>query len=79
MTTRDDLDMSGRRIERMWRAGAPRRVAAMEAEGSFYAFILALQQQEERLYGDLIENGVSHEVAREMMLEASAPPLSDQS
>lgn len=78
MTTRDDLDSSGLRIERMWRAGAPRRVAAMEAAGTFYAFICALQNQEERLYGSLIERGVRPDQAREMMLEASAPPLSDQ-
>ena len=78
MTTRDDLDSSGLRIERMWREGAPRRVAEMEAAGTFYEFMFALQNQEERLYGSLIERGVRHDLAREMMLEASAPPLSEQ-
>lgn len=78
MTTRDDLDLSGLRIERMWRAGAPRRVAEMEAAGTFYELMLALQDQEERLYGTLTERGVRADQAREMMLEASAPPLSEQ-
>ena len=76
--TRADLDPSGQRIERMWREGAPRRVAEMEAAGTFYSFLLALQEQEERLYGNLIESGVPAHQAREMMLEASSPPLSEQ-
>ena len=75
--TRADLDPSGQRIERMWRAGAPRRVAQMEAAGTFYSFLLALQGQEEQLYGSLIESGLQAHQAREMMLEASSPPSED--
>jgi hypothetical protein len=75
--TRADLDPAGRRIERMWRAGAPRRVAEMEAEGTFFSFLLELQEQEERLYGNLIESGMPAHQAREMMLEASSPPMDD--
>jgi hypothetical protein len=73
--TRVELDPSGRRIESMWRAGAPRRVAEMETAGTFFSFLLELQEQEERLYGNLIESGVSAHQAREMMLEASSPPV----
>ena len=50
MTTRDDLDDSGLRIERLWRQGAPRQVRDMEAAGSFYVHILSLQNQEARTY-----------------------------
>jgi hypothetical protein len=75
--TRADLDPSGRRIERMWREGAPRRAAEMEAAGTFFSFLLELQEQEERLYGNLIESGMPANQAREMMFEASSPPVED--
>lgn len=76
-TTQADLDRSGRRIETMWREGAPRRVAVMEAEGTFYDFILDLQTQEERLFCNLIESGMRYDQVMEMIIAASAPPLSE--
>lgn len=57
MITREALDATGWRIERMWRQGAPRRVAELETAGAFYELILSLQKQEEKIYGSLVEKG----------------------
>ena len=54
--TRDDLEEIGLMIERMWRAGAPRQVAEMEARGSFYDHILSLQAMYERAYGEMVDD-----------------------
>lgn len=79
MTTRDDLDDSGLRIERLWRQGAPRQVREMEAAGSFYAHILSLQNQEARTYDRLIGEGRPHDQVMEILNELVAPPLTNQS
>jgi hypothetical protein len=73
--TRANLDDNGLRIERMWREGAPRQVAEMEARGSFYAHILSLQQQEERIYTEMVAAGKSHEAITEAVTALVAPPL----
>ena len=78
MITREALDPTGWRIERMWRQGAPRRVADLETAGTFYELILNLQKQEEEIYGSLVEKGVPPDMAREQALAASKPPLEDQ-
>lgn len=78
MITTEVLDPTGWRIERMWRQGAPRRVAELEAAGSFYELILSLQRQEAEIYGSLVEKEVPPDMAREQALAASKPPLEDQ-
>ena len=78
MITREALDSTGWRIERMWRQGARRRVAELEAAGSFYELILSLQKQEEEIYGSLVEKGVAPDMAREQALAASKPPEEGQ-
>jgi hypothetical protein len=74
MITREALDPTGWRIERMWRQGAPRRVAELETAGAFYELILSLQKQEEETYGSLVERGVPPDMAREQSRAASSPP-----
>lgn len=78
MITREMLDPTGWRIERMWRQGSPRRVAELETKGAFYELILSLQKQEEETYGSLVEKGVPPDMAREQALAMSTPPLEDQ-
>lgn len=73
--SRQDLDDNGLRIERMWRAGAPRQVAEMEARGSFYDHILSLQQMEERVYGEMVAKGIAHDMVMETVTSLVAPPL----
>ena len=73
--TRDDLDDNGLRIERMWREGAPRQVAEMEARGSFYDYMLHLQQMEERVYGEMVAKGTPHDMVMETVNSLVAPPL----
>ncbi len=73
--TREDLDDAGLRIERMWREGAPRQVAEMEARGSFYDHILSLQQQEERIYAKMVADGSAHEQVMEAVTALVTPPL----
>lgn len=78
MTTRESLDAAGLRIERMWRQGAPKQVAEMEASGTFYGFILSLQQQEQETYERLLGQGLAHDQAMEMVTSIVAPPLEHQ-
>lgn len=73
--SREDLDVSGWRIERLWRAGAPRQVAEMEAHGSFYDHVLSLQQMEERVYGEMVAKGIPHDMVMETVNSLVAPPL----
>ncbi len=73
--TREDLEEIGLRIERMWRQGAPRQVAEMEARGSFYDHILSLQGIYERAYSDQIANNRPHDQALEALTALVAPPL----
>lgn len=78
MTTRESLDAAGLRIEHMWRQGAPKQVAEMEAKGTFYPFLLSLQQQEQETYERLIQQGLAHDQVMEMVAEIVAPPLEYQ-
>jgi hypothetical protein len=73
--TRADLEEIGLTIERMWRQGAPRQVAEMEARGSFYDHILSLQGIYERSYADLIAQNRPHDQVTETVNALVAPPL----
>lgn len=73
--TREDLEEIGLMIERMWRAGAPRQVAEMEARGSFYDHILSLQGIYERAYGEMVAAGKPHDMVAETVNSMVAPPL----
>lgn len=75
MATRDDLEEIGLMIERMWRAGAPRQVAELEARGSFYDHILSLQALYERVYGEMVAAGKPYDMVRETVNSLVAPPL----
>ena len=73
--TRADLEEIGLRIERMWRQGAPRQTAEMEARGSFYDHVLSLQGMYERTYADLVAQNKPHDQVMETVNALVAPPL----
>ncbi len=78
MATRADLNRTGLKIERMWREGAPARVAILEAQGKLYDFLLGLQTQYLTAYTDLVAKSRPYEEVMETVTAMVAPPLEEQ-